>query len=114
MWETGHDVSLTSVLRGGGQSKLSAGGGIFSGQLSYLFGKSILIKYRYRIFHRQKLYIKHPVVLISKGKGGFRGIGLVEVIWKHLTIILHRRLTMGITLTMRSEERRQCDILISH
>ena len=36
------------------------------------------------------------VVLIPKGKGEFRGIGLVEVIWKLLTIILHRRLTTGI------------------
>ena len=34
------------------------------------------------------------VVLIPKGKGEFRGIGLVEVIWKLLTLILHRRLTM--------------------
>ena len=33
------------------------------------------------------------VVLIPKGKGEFRGIGLVEVIWKLLTLILHRRLT---------------------
>ena len=29
------------------------------------------------------------VVLIPKGKGEFRGIGLVEVIWKLLTLILH-------------------------
>ena len=33
------------------------------------------------------------MVLIPKGKGEFRGIGLVEVIWKLLTLILHRRLT---------------------
>ena len=33
------------------------------------------------------------VVLIPKGKGKFRGIGLVEVIWKLLTLILHCRLT---------------------
>ena len=33
------------------------------------------------------------VVLIPKGKGEFRGIGLVEVICKLLTLILHRRLT---------------------
>ena len=38
------------------------------------------------------------VVLIPKGKGEFREIGLVEVIWKLLTIILHRRLTTGIKL----------------
>ena len=33
------------------------------------------------------------VILIPKGKGEFRGIGLVEVIWKLLTLILHQRLT---------------------
>ena len=33
------------------------------------------------------------VVLIPKGKGEFRGIGLVEVICKLLTLILHRRIT---------------------
>ena len=38
------------------------------------------------------------MVLIPKGKGEFRGIGQVEVIWKLLTIILHRRLTTGIKL----------------
>ena len=36
------------------------------------------------------------VVLIPKGKGEFRGIGLVEVTWKLMTVILHRRLTTGI------------------
>ena len=36
------------------------------------------------------------VVLIPKGKGEFRGIGLVEVTWKLITVILHRRLTTGI------------------
>ena len=38
------------------------------------------------------------VVLISKGKGEFRGIGLVEVTWKVVAVILHRRLTSGIKL----------------
>ena len=38
------------------------------------------------------------MVLIPKGKGEFRGIGLVEVTWKLLTVILHRRLTTGIKL----------------
>ena len=38
------------------------------------------------------------VVLIPKGKGEFRGIGLVEVTWKLMTVILHRRLTTGIQL----------------
>ena len=33
------------------------------------------------------------VVLIPKGKGEFWGIGLVELIWKLLTLILHRQLT---------------------
>ena len=50
------------------------------------------------IFHIQKLYIKHPVVLIPKEKGEFWGIGLVEVTWKLLTVILHRQLTTGIKL----------------
>ena len=31
------------------------------GQLSYLFGKSILMNYRYRIFHTQQLDIKHQI-----------------------------------------------------
>ena len=38
------------------------------------------------------------VVLIPKGKGEFRGIGLVEVAWKVVVVILHRRLTAGIKL----------------
>ena len=38
------------------------------------------------------------VVLIPKVKGAFRGIGLVEVTWKLMTVILHRRLTTGIQL----------------
>ena len=38
------------------------------------------------------------VVLIPKGKGEFRGIGLVEVTWKVVAVILHRRLTTGIQL----------------
>ena len=32
------------------------------------------------------------MVMIPKGKGEFRGIGLVEVVWKLLTLILHSRL----------------------
>ena len=32
------------------------------------------------------------MVMITKGKGEFRGIVLVEVVWKLLTLILHRRL----------------------
>ena len=38
------------------------------------------------------------VVLIPKGKREFRGIGLVEVTWKVVAVILHRRLTAGIKL----------------
>ena len=38
------------------------------------------------------------MVIIPKGKGEFRGIGLVEVTWKLMTVILHRRLTTGIQL----------------
>ena len=30
--------------------------------------------------------------MVPKGKGEFRGIGLVEVVWKILSLILHRRL----------------------
>ena len=33
------------------------------------------------------------VVLIPKGKGDYRGIGLVEVLWKVVAVILNRRLT---------------------
>ena len=38
------------------------------------------------------------MVLIPKWKGEFWGIGLVEVTWKLMTVILHRRLTTGILL----------------
>ena len=38
------------------------------------------------------------VVLIPKGKGDFRVIGLVEVTWKLMAVILHRRLTTGLQL----------------
>ena len=33
------------------------------------------------------------VVLIPKGKKEYRGIGLVEVTWKVVAVILHRRIT---------------------
>ena len=36
------------------------------------------------------------MVLIPKGKGEFWGIGLVEVTWKIMTVILHHRLMTGI------------------
>ena len=37
------------------------------------------------------------VVLIPKGKKEYRGIGLVEVTWKVVAVILHFRLTTAIT-----------------
>ena len=37
------------------------------------------------------------MVLILKGKKEYRGIGLVEVTWKVVATILHRRLTTAIT-----------------
>ena len=37
------------------------------------------------------------VVLIPKGKGDYRGIGLMEVMWKVVVMILNRRLTSSIT-----------------
>ena len=37
------------------------------------------------------------VVLIPKGKGDYRGIGLVEVMWKVVAVILNSRLTYSIT-----------------
>ena len=37
------------------------------------------------------------VVLIPKGKGDYRGIGLVEVMWKAVAVILNRRITSSIT-----------------
>ena len=39
-----------------------------------------------------------PKLPLPFRKGEFRGIGLVEVTWKLLTVILHRRLTTGIKL----------------
>ena len=37
------------------------------------------------------------VVLIPKGKGDYRGIGLVEVMWKDVAVILNCRLASYIT-----------------
>ena len=37
------------------------------------------------------------VVLIPKGKRDYRGIGLVEVMWKVVAVILNRRFTSSIT-----------------
>ena len=36
------------------------------------------------------------VILIPKQKGDFRGIGLVEVLWKAITILINRRITAAI------------------
>ena len=38
------------------------------------------------------------VVLIPKGKTDYRGIGLVEVMWKVVAVILNSRLSASITL----------------
>ena len=40
---------------------------------------------------------RQAVVLIPKGKGDYRGIGLVEVMWKLVVVILNRRFTSSIT-----------------
>ena len=37
------------------------------------------------------------VVLITKGKGDFRGIGLIEVLWKAIASLLNHRLTVAIS-----------------
>ena len=37
------------------------------------------------------------MVLIPKDGGNYRGIGLVEVIWKAVAVILNRRFTAAIT-----------------
>ena len=37
------------------------------------------------------------VVLILKGGGDYRGIGLVEVMWKAVAVILNHRFTTSIT-----------------
>ena len=37
------------------------------------------------------------VVLIQKGGSKYRGIGLVEVVWKAVAVILNRRFTASIT-----------------
>ena len=42
-------------------------------------------------------YTWQAVVLIPKGKGDYRGIGLVEVMWKVVVVILNRRFTSSIT-----------------
>ena len=43
-------------------------------------------------------YMWQAVVLIPKGGGDYRGIGLVEVVWKVVTLILNSQFTTSITL----------------
>ena len=60
----------------------------------YLWGKVVeLTQTAFRDGNLTEEATWQTVVLIPKGKGEFQGIGLVEVIWKLLTLILHRRLT---------------------
>ena len=40
---------------------------------------------------------RQAIVLIPKGKKDYRGIGLVEVMWKAVAEILNRRFTASIT-----------------
>ena len=40
----------------------------------------------------------NTIILLPKGKGEYRGIGLVEVIWKMITTIIHNRLWTAIYL----------------
>ena len=44
-----------------------------------------------------KEYMWHTVVLILKGKGGFWGIGLVEVLWKAIASLINLRLMAAIS-----------------
>ena len=37
------------------------------------------------------------MILIPKGGGDYRGIGIVEVVWKAVAVILNRRFTASIT-----------------
>ena len=43
-------------------------------------------------------YMWQAVVLIPKGGGDYRGIGLVEVVWKVVTLILNSQFTTSTTL----------------
>ena len=54
----------------------------------------------YKAFREGKLVEEatcQAVVIIPKGKKDYRGIGLVEVMWKIVAEILNRRLTASIT-----------------
>ena len=37
------------------------------------------------------------MILIPKGGGDYRGIGIVEVVWKEVAVILNHRFTSSIT-----------------
>ena len=75
--------------------------------MQLVFGRDAILKIKHvakweHIQQRKQLLINHnnkretwqAMVMVPKGKGEFRGIGLVEVIWKLLSLILHRRLAV--------------------
>ena len=37
------------------------------------------------------------LVLISEERGDYRGIGIVDLVWKEMAVIINRRLTASIT-----------------
>ena len=53
------------------------------------------LDFRYGVIAEEAAW--QAVVLIPKGGGYYRGIGLVGVIWKGVALILNRRLTADIT-----------------
>ena len=62
-----------------------------------LWGK--VVEITQMVFWEEKLAEEatwQTVVLIPKGKNKYRGIGLVEVTWNVVVVILHRRLTTEI------------------
>ena len=44
-----------------------------------------------------KEFMWQTVVLIPKRRGDFRGIGIIEVLWKAFTRLINRRLTAAIS-----------------
>ena len=63
-----------------------------------LWGKLVeLIQTAFREGEMAEEATWQTVVLIPKGRKEYRGIGLVEVMWKVVSAILHRRLTTAIT-----------------
>ena len=51
--------------------------------------------FRYRVLAEEAT--SKAVVLIPKGGGDYCGIGLVEVVWKAMVVILNRQFTASIT-----------------